>query len=173
MLVTIVDALAGKPGIGEEVTVQGWVRTRRDSKAGLSFINVHDGSCFNPIQAVVDNNIDNYSSEVIKLTAGCAVKITGTLVESQGKGQSFEIQATKVEVLGWVEDPDTYPMQPKRHSMEFLRDNAHLRPRTNISGAVARVRNTIAQAVHRFFHENGFNWIHTPIITASDAEGAG
>ncbi|AKE51865.1 asparagine--tRNA ligase [Kangiella geojedonensis] len=173
MLVTIVDALAGKPGIGEEVTVQGWVRTRRDSKAGLSFINVHDGSCFNPIQAVVDNTIENYSSEVIKLTAGCAVKITGKLVESQGKGQSFEIQATTVEVLGWVEDPDTYPMQPKRHSMEFLRDNAHLRPRTNISGAVARVRNTIAQAVHRFFHENGFNWIHTPIITASDAEGAG
>lgn len=173
MLVTIVDALAGKPGIGEEVTVQGWVRTRRDSKAGLSFINVHDGSCFNPIQAVVDNTIENYNSEVIKLTAGCAVKIAGKLVESQGKGQSFEIQATKVEVLGWVEDPDTYPMQPKRHSMEFLRDNAHLRPRTNISGAVARVRNTIAQAIHRFFHENGFNWIHTPIITASDAEGAG
>lgn len=173
MLVTIVDALAGKPGIGEEVTVQGWVRTRRDSKAGLSFINVHDGSCFNPIQVVVDNTIENYSSEVIKLTAGCAVKITGKLVESQGKGQSFEIQATTVEVFGWVEDPDTYPMQPKRHSMEFLRDNAHLRPRTNISGAVARVRNTIAQAVHRFFHENGFNWIHTPIITASDAEGAG
>lgn len=173
MLVTIVDALAGKPGIGEEVTVQGWVRTRRDSKAGLSFINVHDGSCFNPIQAVVDNTIENYNSEVIKLTAGCAVKIAGKLVESQGKGQSFEIQASKVEVLGWVEDPDTYPMQPKRHSMEFLRDNAHLRPRTNISGAVARVRNTIAQAIHRFFHENGFNWIHTPIITASDAEGAG
>jgi asparaginyl-tRNA synthetase len=173
MLVTIVDALAGKPGIGEEVTVQGWVRTRRDSKAGLSFINVHDGSCFNPIQAVVDNNLENYTSEVIKLTAGCAVKITGKLVESQGKGQSFEIQASKVEVLGWVEDPDTYPMQPKRHSMEFLRDNAHLRPRTNITGAVTRVRNSIAQAIHRFFHENGFNWIHTPIITASDAEGAG
>ena len=173
MLVTIVDALAGKPGIGEEVTVQGWVRTRRDSKAGLSFINVHDGSCFNPIQAVVDNNIENYNSEVIKLTAGCAVKITGKLVESQGKGQSFEIQASAVEVLGWVDDPDTYPMQPKRHSMEFLRDNAHLRPRTNITGAVTRVRNSIAQAIHRFFHENGFNWIHTPIITASDAEGAG
>ncbi|WP_223669010.1 asparagine--tRNA ligase [Kangiella shandongensis] len=173
MLVTIVDALAGKPGIGEEVTVQGWVRTRRDSKAGLSFINLHDGSCFNPIQAVVDNNIENYNSEVIKLTAGCAVKITGKLVESQGKGQSFEIQATQVEVVGWVDDPDTYPMQPKRHSMEFLRDNAHLRPRTNITGAVTRVRNSIAQAIHRFFHENGFNWIHTPIITASDAEGAG
>lgn len=173
MLVTIVDALAGKPGIGEEVTVQGWVRTRRDSKAGLSFINVHDGSCFNPIQAVVDNTVNNYESEVTKLTSGCAVKITGKLVESQGKGQSFEIQATSVEVVGWVDDPDSYPMQQKRHSMEFLRDNAHLRPRTNIIGAVTRVRNTIAQAIHRFMHENGYNWIHTPIITASDAEGAG
>jgi len=173
MLVTIVDALAGKPGIGEEVTVQGWVRTRRDSKAGLSFINVHDGSCFNPIQAVVDNIVNNYESEVTKLTSGCAVKITGKLVESQGKGQSFEIQATSVEVVGWVDDPDSYPMQQKRHSMEFLRDNAHLRPRTNIIGAVTRVRNTIAQAIHRFMHENGYNWIHTPIITASDAEGAG
>lgn len=173
MLVTIVDALAGKPGIGEEVTVQGWVRNRRDSKAGLSFLNVHDGSCFNPIQAVADNNLENYNSEVVKLTAGCAVKVTGTLVESQGKGQDYEIQATSVEVMGWVDDPDTYPMQPKRHSMEFLRDNAHLRPRTNITGAVTRVRNSIAQAIHRYFHENGFNWIHTPIITASDAEGAG
>lgn len=173
MLVTIVDALAGKPGIGEEVTVQGWVRNRRDSKAGLSFLNVHDGSCFNPIQAVADNNLENYNSEVVKLTAGCAVKVTGTLVESQGKGQDYEIQATSVEVMGWVDDPDTYPMQPKRHSMEFLRDNAHLRPRTNITGAVTRVRNSIAQAIHRYFHEHGFNWIHTPIITASDAEGAG
>ena len=173
MLVSIVDALAGKPGVGEQVTVQGWVRTRRDSKAGLSFVNIHDGSCFNPIQAVVDNNVANYESEVVKLTAGCSVKVTGKLVESQGKGQSFEIQATAVEVLGWVDDPDTYPIQPKPHSVEFLRDNAHLRARTNLIGAVTRVRNCLAQAVHRFMHEQGFYWIHTPIITASDAEGAG
>lgn len=173
MLVSIVDALAGKPGVGEQVTVQGWVRTRRDSKAGLSFVNIHDGSCFNPIQAVVDNNVANYESEVVKLTAGCSVKVTGKLVESQGKGQSFEIQATAVEVLGWVDDPDTYPIQPKPHSVEFLRENAHLRARTNLIGAVTRVRNCLAQAIHRFMHEQGFFWIHTPIITASDAEGAG
>jgi asparaginyl-tRNA synthetase len=173
MLVSIVDALAGKPAAGEQVTVQGWVRTRRDSKAGLSFVNIHDGSCFNPIQAVVDNNVANYESEVVKLTAGCSVRVTGKLVESQGKGQSFEIQATEVEVLGWIDDPDTYPIQPKPHSVEFLRDNAHLRPRTNLIGAVTRVRNCLAQAVHRFMHEQGFYWIHTPIITASDAEGAG
>ncbi len=173
MLVSIVDALAGKPGVGEQVTVQGWVRTRRDSKAGLSFVNIHDGSCFNPIQAVVDNNVANYESEVVKLTAGCSVKVTGKLVESQGKGQSYEIQATAVEVLGWVDDPDTYPIQPKPHSVEFLRENAHLRARTNLIGAVTRVRNCLAQAIHRFMHEQGFFWIHTPIITASDAEGAG
>ncbi|MBD3652730.1 asparagine--tRNA ligase, partial [Kangiella sp.] len=139
----------------------------------LSFVNIHDGSCFNPIQAVVDNNVANYESEVVKLTAGCSVKVTGKLVESQGKGQSFEIQATAVEVLGWVDDPDTYPIQPKPHSVEFLRENAHLRARTNLIGAVTRVRNCLAQAIHRFMHEQGFYWIHTPIITASDAEGAG
>ncbi len=172
-LVSIIDALAGKPGEGQEVAVQGWVRTRRDSKAGLSFVNIHDGSCFNPIQAVVDNNVNNYESEVVKLTAGCSVRVTGKLVVSQGKGQSFEIQASEVEVLGWVDDPDTYPIQPKPHTVEFLRENAHLRPRTNLIGAVTRVRNCLAQAIHRFMHENGFNWIHTPIITASDAEGAG
>ncbi len=172
-LVSIVDALAGKPSEGAVVTVQGWVRTRRDSKAGLSFVNIHDGSCFNPIQAVVDNNVGNYESEVTKLTAGCSLRVTGTLVPSQGKGQTFEIQATSVEVLGWVDDPDTYPMPMKPHTVEHLRKHAHLRPRTNLIGAVTRVRNCLAQAVHRFMHENGFNWIHTPIITASDAEGAG
>ena len=151
-LVSIVDALAGKPGEGEVVTVQGWVRTRRDSKAGLSFVNVHDGSCFNPIQAVVDNNVNNYESEVIKLTTGCSVRITGTLVPSQGKGQTFEIQATEVEVLGWVDDPDTYPMPMKRHTVEHLRKHAHLRPRTNLISAVTRVRNCLAQAIHRFMH---------------------
>lgn len=171
--VSIVDALAGKPAEGAEVTVQGWVRTRRDSKAGLSFVNVHDGSCFNPIQAVIDNNLNNYESEVLKLTTGCSLKVTGKLVPSQGKGQTFEIQATAVEVLGWVDDPDTYPMPMKQHTVEHLRKNAHLRPRTNLIGAVTRVRNCLAQAIHRFMHEQGYNWIHTPIITASDAEGAG
>ena len=158
---------------GETVRVQGWIRTRRDSKAGLSFLAVHDGSCFDPIQVVVESNINNYQSEVLRLTTGCAVDIEGTIKASEGKGQSIELLATSVTVVGWVEDPDTYPMSPKRHSMEHLREHAHLRPRTNVSGAVARVRNCIAQAIHRFFHERGFNYVHTPIITASDCEGAG
>lgn len=167
------DVLAGQFELGETVTVRGWVRTRRDSKAGISFVNVHDGSCFDAIQAVAPNELDNYSSEVQKLTTGCAIAVTGTVAESAGQGQDFELQATKVHVYGWVEDPDTYPMAPKRHSMEYLREFAHLRPRTNVAGAVTRVRHCLAQAVHRFFHEHGYYWISTPIITTSDAEGAG
>ena len=169
----ISDLLAGKVPLGETVTVKGWVRTRRDSKAGLSFVNVHDGTCFDPIQAVCPAELPNYAAEVVKLSAGCAVEITGEVVESQGKGQAFEIKAAEVKVVGWVEDPETYPVQPKRHTFEYLREVAHLRVRTNTFGAVARVRNCLAQATHRFFHENGFYWIHTPIITTSDAEGAG
>ncbi|HAR56190.1 MAG TPA: asparagine--tRNA ligase [Idiomarina baltica] len=170
---SVVDVLAGKVAVDETVTVRGWVRTRRDSKAGISFINVHDGSCFDAIQAVVPAELPNYESEVLKLTTGCSVAVTGVVVESQGKGQSFELQATGVKVYGWVEDPDTYPMAPKRHSMEYLREYAHLRPRTNVTGAVMRVRNTLSQAIHRFFHEHGYLWVSTPIITTSDCEGAG
>ncbi|RXR07300.1 asparagine--tRNA ligase [Pseudoxanthomonas composti] len=172
-VVSVEHALAGRIPVGGEVTVQGWVRTRRDSKAGLSFVNVSDGSCFAPIQVVVPSSLSNYEAEVKRLTAGCAVIARGTLAESQGQGQSFEIQAASVEVVGWVEDPETYPIQPKAHSLEFLREVAHLRPRTNLFGAVTRIRNCLAQAVHRFFHQNGFNWISTPIVTTSDAEGAG
>lgn len=172
-VVSVEHALAGKMPAGGEVTVRGWVRTRRDSKAGLSFVNVSDGSCFAPIQVVAPSDLPNYESEVKRLTAGCAVIATGTLVASQGQGQSFEIQASAIEVVGWVEDPETYPIQPKAHSLEFLREVAHLRPRTNLFGAVTRIRNSLAQAVHRFFHQNGFYWVSTPIITTSDAEGAG
>nr|WP_298122199.1 asparagine--tRNA ligase [uncultured Pseudoxanthomonas sp.] len=172
-VVSVEHALAGKLPAGGEVTVRGWVRTRRDSKAGLSFVNVSDGSCFAPIQVVAPDSLSNYESEIKHLTTGCAVVATGTLVPSQGQGQSFEIQASSIEVVGWVEDPLTYPMQPKQHSLEYLREFAHLRPRTNLFGAVTRIRNSLAQAVHRFFHENGYFWISTPIITTSDAEGAG
>ena len=171
--VSVEHALAGKLPAGGEVTVRGWVRTRRDSKAGLSFVNVSDGSCFAPIQVVAPASLPNYESEVKRLTAGCSVIATGTLVPSQGKGQSFEIQASKVEVVGWVDDPETYPIQPKAHTMEYLREVAHLRPRTNTLGALTRVRHCLSQAIHRFFHDDGFFWIHTPIITASDCEGAG
>jgi asparaginyl-tRNA synthetase len=169
----IADLLRGEVATGSRVTVEGWVRTRRDSKAGLSFVHVHDGSCFDPIQVVAKSDLDAYEREVRQLSPGCAVRVTGPLVESKGKGQNVEIQAESVEVVGWVEDPEHYPMQPKRHSMEHLREHAHLRPRTNLIGAVTRVRHCLAQAIHRFFHERGFYWIHTPIITASDAEGAG
>lgn len=172
-VVPVADVLPGRVAVDSEVTVRGWVRTRRDSKAGISFIAVYDGSCFNPVQAVVNNSLNNYQEEVLRLTTGCSVVITGKVVESPGEGQSFEIQATQVEVIGWVDDPDTYPMAAKRHSIEYLREVAHLRPRTNLIGAVARVRHTLAQALHRFFDEQGFFWVSTPLITASDTEGAG
>ena len=171
--VRIADLLAGKAEVGSQVVVEGWVRTRRDSKAGLSFVHVHDGSCFAPIQVVARGELDNYESEVKRLTTACAVRVTGTLVESRGKGQSVEVAATAIEVLGWVEDPETYPMQPKRHTMEYLREQGHLRARTNLIGAVTRVRHTISHAIHHWFHQQGFQWIHTPIVTGSDCEGAG
>ena len=170
---SVVDVLQEKIPLGDDITVQGWVRTRRDSKAGLSFLAIYDGSCFDPIQVIVNNDIPNYNSEVLHLTTGCSVAITGTVVESPAAGQSVELQAKSIEVLGWVEDPESYPMAAKRHSVEYLRDVAHLRPRTNIIGAVARIRHCLAQAIHRFFHEQGFFWVATPLITASDTEGAG
>ena len=168
----VVDVLTGKFAVGEQVVVKGWVRTRRDSKAGLSFIALHDGSCFDPVQVIALNSLSNYE-EIQKLTAGCSVAITGEVKASEGKGQALEIQATDVEIVGWVENPDTYPMAAKRHSIEYLREHAHLRPRTNVIGAVTRVRNCLSQAIHRFFHERGYQWISTPILTASDTEGAG
>jgi asparaginyl-tRNA synthetase len=166
------EVLAGRAPKDKPVTVKGWVRTRRDSKAGISFVNVADGSSFHPVQVVAPNTLANYS-EILKLTAGCAVEATGTIVPSPAKGQPYEMQAAAIKVVGWVDDPDSYPIQPKPHSLEFLREVAHLRPRTNVIAAVTRVRHAIAQAIHRFFHERGFFWVNTPIITASDAEGAG
>ena len=169
-----VDILAGRAPKDVPVTVKGWVRTRRDAKgAGISFVNVSDGSCFHPVQVVAPNTLANYQDEIVRLTAGCAVQATGTIVPSPAKGQPFEMQASELKVVGWVDDPDTYPIQPKPHTFEFLREVAHLRPRTNVIGAATRVRHTVAQAIHRFFDEHRFLWVHTPIITASDAEGAG
>jgi asparaginyl-tRNA synthetase len=167
------EVLAGKAPKEAPVTVKGWVRTRRDSKAGFSFIHLSDGSSFHPVQVVTPKDLSNYENEVLRLTSGCAIEATGTIVPSPAKGQPFEMQATEVKVVGWVEDPDHYPIQPKPHSLEFLREVAHLRPRTNVIGAATRVRHTLARAIHRFFHEQGFFWVNTPIITAADAEGAG
>src|SRR5438477_6223653 len=126
--------LAGLAPQDESVTVKGWVRTRRDSKAGISFVHLSDGSSFHPVQVVAPNTLPNYADEVLKLTAGCAVAASGSIVPSPAKGQPFEMQATTIKVLGWVEDPDSYPIQPKPHTMEFLREVAHLRPRTNVIG---------------------------------------
>jgi asparaginyl-tRNA synthetase len=171
--VSCAEVLSGRAPKDAPVTIRGWVRTRRDSKAGISFVNVSDGSSFHPVQVVAPSTLPNYADEVLKLTAGCALEATGSIVPSPARGQPFEMQAAAIRVVGWVDDPDSYPIQPKPHSFEFLREVAHLRPRTNVIGAVTRVRHTIAQAIHRFFHEHGFFWVNTPIITASDAEGAG
>jgi asparaginyl-tRNA synthetase len=165
--------LAGQAPENGAVTIRGWVRTRRDSKAGISFVNVSDGSSFHPVQVVAPSALANYSSEVLHLTAGCSLEATGIIVPSPAKGQPFEMQASAIKVIGWVEEPDAYPIQPKAHTLEFLREVAHLRPRTNVISAVTRVRHTIAGSIHRFFHENGFFWVNTPIITGADAEGAG
>jgi asparaginyl-tRNA synthetase len=170
---TVRRILAGQAPGEAPVTAKGWVRTRRDSKAGISFLHLSDGSSFHPLQVVVPNTLSNYTDEVLRLTTGCAVAATGTIVPSPAKGQPFEMQASAIEVIGWVDDPETYPIQPKPHSLEFLREVAHLRPRTNVIAAATRVRHSLAQAMHRFFDENGFFWVNTPIITASDAEGAG
>jgi len=173
MVLTCVNILAGQAPPETTVTLKGWVRTRRDSKAGLSFVHVSDGSCFHPVQVVAPNTLPNYAAEVTRLTAGCAIEASGKIVTSPAKGQPFEMQAESLRVIGWVDDPDTYPIQPKPHTLEFLREVAHLRPRTNVIGALTRVRHTIAHSIHQFFHTNGFYWVNTPIITSSDAEGAG
>jgi asparaginyl-tRNA synthetase len=169
----VTEALRAK--VGTELTVKGWVRTRRDSKAdgGLSFLALHDGTCQEHIQVVARSGLANYQSEIVRLSTGCAIEVDGVLIESQGAGQPVEINASAIRVAGWVEDPETYPISSKRHSFEYLREHAHLRVRTNTFGAMARVRHCLAMAIHRFFDERGFYYVHTPIITASDTEGAG
>lgn len=174
MTATAIKALlAHKIELNASVTIEGWVRSRRTSKGGFSFVHVHDGSCFDTIQAVADGALANYERDIAELATGASVRVTGTLVESQGKGQDREIQATSIEVVGDVDDPETYPIAKKRHTFEYLRGVAHLRPRTNTFGAIARMRNTLAQAVHGYLNEQGYIWVATPIITGSDCEGAG
>jgi len=173
MKASSVKELLSQQPTGDTVVVQGWLRSRRDSKAGISFLAVNDGSCFDSIQAVVPAALANYESEVLHAGAGCSVRISGELVASEGKGQAVEIAADSVEVLGFVDDPETYPIAKKRHSFEYLRTVAHLRPRTNAFGAITRVRSTLANAIHNYFFERDFQWVNTPVITASDCEGAG
>lgn len=169
---TVNDVLTKNVALDAEVELQGWLRSRRTSKGGFSFLHLHDGSCFDTVQVVANEDLDNYA-DICELGAGCAVSLTGKVVKSLGKGQDRELQATQVTIVGEVEDPETYPIAKKRHTFEYLRGVAHLRPRTNTFGAIARIRNTLAQAVHQYFNEQGFVWVNTPIITASDCEGAG
>ena len=166
-------AQARRPeAIGQEVILQGWVRTRRDSKAGLSFLELNDGSSQGNIQVIAETSLPNYESDVKRLGAGASVTVAGVVRESPGKGQATEVLARSITVHG-LADPETYPLQKKRHSFEFLRTIAHLRPRTNTFGAVMRVRNRVSSTIHQFFQGEGFLYVHTPIITASDCEGAG
>ena len=158
--------------VGREVVLQGWIRTRRDSKAGFSFLELNDGSSLNNIQVIAQASLPNYESELKRLTAGASVTVEGQIQASPGKGQSTEVLARSVTVHGMA-DVDNYPLQKKQHSFEFLRTIAHLRPRTNTFGAVTRVRNCVSRSIHNFFQEEGFLYIQTPIITTSDCEGAG
>src|SRR3954453_19084225 len=158
--------------VGKETTIRGWIRTRRDSKGGFSFLEVNDGSCLANIQIVADAKLPNYEAEVKQLSAGCSVTVHGELKASGGKEQATEVHAAEVIVHVWP-DPEAFQLKKKRHSFEKLREWAHLRPRTNTFGAVARVRNRICKSIHDFFQEEGFLYLHTPIITASDCEGAG
>ena len=162
--------ILAREAAGAEARVRGWVRTARHSK-GVSFLEVSDGSCLAGLQVVVDPALPNFESEVRAMRTGCAVAAVGTVMASPGKGQRFELHASEIELVGGVDDD--YPLQKKRHSFEFLRTLAHLRPRTNTIGAVLRVRNAASHAVHSFFQERGFVQLHSPIITASDCEGAG
>ena len=170
---SVKNLLGDEALIGSHVTVQGWLRSKRDSKAGISFLAVNDGSHFDSLQCVAPKELDNYEDEVLKLSTGCAVIVSGELVASQGGGQSVEIQASHVELIGGIDDPESYPIAKKRHTFEYLRTQAHLRTRTNTFSAVTRVRHTLANAIHDFFHSEDFYWVNTPIITASDCEGAG
>jgi asparaginyl-tRNA synthetase len=172
MIVAIKSILQHATPIDSQVTVQGWLRSRRSSKGGFSFLHIHDGSCFGTVQAIADQALPNYDA-IVDSGTGCSVTVTGKLVASQGKGQDREIQADEVIIHGLVDDPESYPISKKQHSFEYLRGVAHLRPRTNTFGAMTRVRHALSAQVHEFFDRNGFFWVNTPIITASDCEGAG
>ena len=171
---TCADILAGRAPKDAPVTVKGWVRTRRDSKAGISFVHVSDGSCFHPVQVVAPNTPAQLRGRG-RCTSPPAArwKPPASSCLRPPRASRSRCRRARSRSIGWVEDPDSYPIQPKPHTLEFLREVAHLRPRTNVIGAVTRVRHTIAQSIHRFFHDHGFFWVNTPIITASDAEGAG
>ncbi|WP_343126402.1 asparagine--tRNA ligase [Buchnera aphidicola] len=162
-----------KKNINEIILIRGWVRSRRDSKSGISFLNVYDGSIFNSIQVVIKNSLSNYFTEILKLTIGCSVIIKGILIFSPSSINIYEIKAISVHVIGKILSPQKYPMSAKKHTLEHLRNFCHLRPRTNIIGAITRIRNTIFFNIHKFFQSKKYFWISTPIITSINTEGAG
>ncbi|URJ31133.1 asparagine--tRNA ligase [Blochmannia endosymbiont of Camponotus sp.] len=172
-VVSVADILYGYISKNTEITIQGWIRTRRDSKAKISFLDIYDGSCITSLQVIACDNLYNYKNEILHLTSGCSVVIDGIVSESIGLKQRVEVIAKNIKILGWIEDPSTYPITAKNHTMRYLRKVSHLRPRTNIIGAVARIRHTLSQAIHNFMHKQGFIWVPTPIITAYDTEGNG
>lgn len=169
--ISVLEALKNTPVISEAIKVNGWLRTRRDSKE-FSFLEINDGSCLSSLQVIASSDLVNYESDVLSANTGASFEITGTLIPSQGKGQKWELKAETVKLLGNA-DAESYPLQKKRHTNEFLRTIAHLRPRTNTFGAVFRLRSALSFAVHQFFKERGFVYAHTPIISTSDCEGAG
>lgn len=155
------------------VTVCGWIRNRRDSKYGFSFLSVYDGSCIYCVQVIANNTLSNYYKEILNLTVGCSVMLTGKLVLSIGNQQKYEIKATKITVLGWIENPDTYPISNKKHSMSYLREVAHLRSRTNLIGVIVRIRDHVLQSLRNFLYKSKYYWVPTPIITGLNTEGTG
>ncbi|UAJ66153.1 asparagine--tRNA ligase [Candidatus Schneideria nysicola] len=172
-LVSVFEVLQGNIILNSQVILRGWIRTRRDSKLGISFLHIYDGSCLGSLQVIIHNTLPNYKEEVLHLTTGCSVSIVGKIVQSPSSGQSFELVGNNLTVLGWIEDPNTYPISAKRHNLSYLREVAHLRPRTHTIGAVTRIRHTLAWAIHQFMHQRGFFWVSTPVITAADTEGVG
>ena len=171
--ITIADLLSDDVALGKMVRTNGWIKSVRTSKAGFSFIHLNDGSCLTNLQIVVEKDLPNYTTEICELTTGCSIQVEGMVVESQGKNQDIEVKATEIKVVGWVKDPETYPISKKQHSLEYLRSMAHLRIRTNTFGAVSRIRHVMSKAIHDYFDQIGFFWVNTPIITTSDCEGAG
>lgn len=154
-----------------EITIYGWIRTRRDSKAKISFLNLYDGSCLDSLQIIASAKLFNYKDEILQLTSGCSVMVTGKITKSIGTKQHVELIATQIKVLGWIEQPNIYPITAKKHTLEYLRNVAHLRARTHIIGSISRIRNILFQSIHNFMNTKGFIWVPTPIITAADTEG--
>ncbi|MFI4818979.1 MAG: asparagine--tRNA ligase [Enterobacterales bacterium] len=169
-IVYIVDLIKGLIPINKKIIVKGWVRNRRNSKLGISFISLYDGSCFSSIQIVVKKKIFNYKNVILKLTSGCSISVEGKIVNSIGINQKYEIIADSVNLIGWVNNPYNYPISSKKHSLEYLREVSHLRPRTNLIGSVTRIRHSVSKAIHKFMDLNGFFWLASPLITSSNAE---